>query len=186
MTITELKNEILYRCGEGYENWGDRAEQAFRASVAELIGSNIYSGAEYHGLISQGSYTASGGETSLEISALLGANYELIRFMEATLVRDTDTYRADLASYAEHRAALLNTRLSNDSKTWYLTNDETGTFVNFGEALVLADEIFFTAIAWHSDFFNDGDVNASDFFSEYFLQSAISMAVEKLQRELKA
>ena len=187
MTVTELTNEILYRCGEGYENWGTRALAAFKAAVIDMIASGRYSLFDYHGAYVQGSETISGSTDTIEMSTLIGVGREFIKSIELKLVAGSPsvTTPVSLGSKAEAMAAVLDTALASGIKVWYFYADETGVFISLNETLT-SGTIYFAFLTWDNTLLATGSNVVSDYFASEFLAAAIDLSVQRLTAELRS
>lgn len=186
MTVLELTTEILNRCGEGYENWTDRAKETFHASVVSLIMSNQYDPYDYHGLIREISHTVSGTPTSVDITILIPDDFGFIRFIDIKKTTGSVVSRVDLVSYVEKLATDFNAELKADVLQWYFLSDETGNYINFGAALANDDTITCTAIVWINALLDVDATLVSDYMTEQFIQDAITLSVQNLKKELVA
>lgn len=185
MTVAQLATEILSRCGEGYENWTDRALASFKSVAISYMSSPTFYSYECHGLVYNDIYTATGAVTSISIPGLIGVGRELVKFLDLKKVVKSVTTAVNLVSYAEKLASAYNSELAGTSQ-WYLSNEGTDTLIIFDEALAKDDMIEFAVIAWDNSLLADTANVISDYLTGGFLQACITGAVSLLQKELRA
>lgn len=195
MTVTELLAEILYRCGEGYENWTERAKEAFHAAVVDYIKDTPYDAYDYHGLIIEGTYSVADGTTIAYISmeTLFAANWELIRFLELKKIVGSVTTPVNVVSRVEKIAADHNTDLGAGVSLWHWANDGgAGNTLVFDVALTtneaegVISSMSYVAAIWDNTLLDTGGTIISDYFTNDFLNAAIDRAALRLTKELRA
>ena len=71
MTVAELLAEICSRCGEGYENYTERARQAFESGVSGLLYGSRISEIEAPGLCRVGVYNPTLPATKIPLATLI-------------------------------------------------------------------------------------------------------------------
>ena len=94
MTFTELAQEVLNRCGEGFQDYIERAGEHLKKNIEDLINNGAMGEADYPGLIVEynESFTA-----KIPLSTIL-RDYQLLKIVSVLV----DAVKIDLISNAEY------------------------------------------------------------------------------------
>lgn len=199
MTATELLSEILLRCGEGYENYTERAKAAFNASVHEFIDNYKTRMDALTGLIYTGEYTIPDDDTvSIELQTLLNAagyTTGIVRYMDYTSPEGSlEGYENAPLEYAapnQEKAMKLSAKLAHtpSSVIYYkqlsvgADTDRCISLLN-GVKLEKDGKLLFTAIGWDDTRINEGSQEMNLEFSPVALEGLITSSVNRLRKEI--
>jgi hypothetical protein len=185
MTSTQLFTEILNRCGEGYENWTDRAKAHFKSAIIEIVKSGKFHETQYPGLIFRKEVTGLTG-AAIAFTSFVQSGYEFIKWIKMQKNPATTTVYKDvlLMSYPEYLAYTNNSNLVLADQIYaYLLYDGTSVKLNFADAAVSGDKWYPVFVAWN-DFLLGLDTSAV--YGDELLETAIQLAVAKLKAEIEA
>jgi hypothetical protein len=198
MTAESLIIEITSRCGEGYENYSDRAKAMFNAAVRELISNPSAKQEALTGLISTGEYTFLADSPSVLVSDILaaaGCGVGIIRYMDYTSPDDGEGYiNAVLEQVEQHQERAMqlcsNLAYSVDTVLLYryernLSDASDGMITLLGGLEFEADGvIMFSVIGWSDTYLNTDINEMSTLFAPAILEVLIQQSVAKLRQEI--
>jgi hypothetical protein len=169
MTFTELANEVILRCGEGFQDYVERAKSHLVKNFEELIMGGAVGEQDYAGLI-------------FEYTDGYSAKYKLSDiYAEATLLKImsvfADTTKLDLLSNSERDNIAGLSDLVGKS---YFYREGNFEFINCSSSSSLTFKFvkrFVPATA---------EENLYDSFTDNFLNKAIDATVETLYREINS
>jgi len=185
MIVSEALTEVLNRCGEGYENWTERAKEALRYAIISLTATMPTDA--YPGLLLDDNYLIPSPQSSIQMDELIGSSREFIRLIDMKhRVSPATPLRVSMVSYGEYVATQHNSLMSTNTSIWYMRHDGTGVWIQFGEVLPANTEIAFAMVTWEKGLLDTGNVELTDYMSAPFLNTAIDMAAKRLYGELRA
>jgi hypothetical protein len=190
MTNTALLTEILNRCGEGYENWTERAKAYFKSSVIEMVKSRRFHETQFPGLIYRKEVTSQ-TSASIAYTTFIQSGYEFIRWITFGFIASGGftTLNVQILSFPEYQAWLLNSALITDATQLYAYEVSAGmgssATLNFKTALASGDKLYPTFVAWNDVIWTTPNTDLAGHFSDEFLETAIQLSVEKLKSEIE-
>jgi len=96
MTFTELAQEVLNRCGEGFQDYIERAGEHLKKNIEDLINNGAMGEADYPGLIVE---YLDAYSVTIPLSSFFGSeSYQLLKIMSVLV----DDVKIDLISNAEY------------------------------------------------------------------------------------
>ena len=187
MTLAELQQEILSRCGEGYENWADRAQSAFKTSVYDLIKSGEYEPYDYHGLLFSSEETLDSGTTDILLSKWIGEYKEYISCISMKRSLGTQVTKIDIVPKTSVLMGVLNPELLTGVTQWVLSSTSAGKTLTFDSAISTTETETATMLmlVWDTVVMDADATIISDYYSMGFLNAVIDQSVRRIIGEVK-
>jgi len=190
MTRLGLFTEICNRCGEGFENWIERAKAHFKASVIELLAQGGFVQNEYPIMLLEGSYVFEADNTIINLSDIIDSQYSIIEFNKVKhTTLDGVESKVHVLNFSDYQAYEYNTTLlpSGDIAAYYRSD---GALVFANISMETSDVIDYVLTVWTDEWLNttleaDADTVIDAYWSPIFLELAIQSASAKLKAEIK-
>lgn len=182
MKVSDFVSEILSRCGEGYENWADRAKSAIKYSIYDLVRSGAYDSNDYFGLLKEKSHNFGADADSVGIGDILTADITI--HVERILVTPKDSSLPVPANYVTARqldAIKHNAEISGGMILCYAL----GKKIYFNATFAEGDTVTARYVAWDSDLEIDTTI-ISHYFAGGFIADLADRAVKRLLSEIDA
>lgn len=184
MTFTELAQEVLYRCGEGYQDYLDRAKAHLVKNFELLMLSSEMKETDYYGMIREVEFTTP--ENPLSVLDIFDEESErsvgMLRFMylqRANASLQVEKYKLDM---------ITNDEYSNYSKisdfierySYYMSESN----FNFVTDFSLNDRLYFTYLKRYEQ--QSVETDLVDLFSDNFISKSIDLTVQSLYKEINS
>lgn len=184
MTLAELRQEILSRCGEGYENWTDRAYAIFKTAVFDLVKSGEYEPYDYHGLIFTSHEELDIGTTEVLISKWIGEYKEYVSCISMKRSLGSQVTKIDIVPQTSVLMGVLNPELLTGVTQWVLTSTAVGKFLSY-DLVEEIETVDMVLIVWDNEVMRDAGAVVSDYYSTQFLNAVIDQSVRRIIGEVK-
>ncbi len=170
MTFTELAQEVLYRCGEGYQDYLSRCKEHLLKNIDDIINTGVMSERDYYGLILSFN---DGYSNPYPIHDLLDGQYQMLKLLTVYVGSD----KIDELSVNEKN---VTSKLGTLFGKGYFYREGALTFLGISSASTISIEI----IKRYTEPSPETDLR--DTFTVKFTDALIDLTVQTLYKEINS